>query len=404
MANDFDIRHFFRRAPRDWLQRYFAERKLILDFDWASLGKHNIDPLLRRWQEIAQDQRIRAVEEFRKIRLLATPACKVQIIDEAAFHGLDDEVGAKLAELGDFYACAFWVLLEQPNLWEGALRFADADGKSGRYLRKRINMPKLGRAITDNDADMLAKALSALFVTSEGRGTRCVVHAYRRGADARREYFFAYPEDHKHTPLVFEEEGLVAKPHNPAFEVIFIHDDDAQTLTIWHEGNKKRIQELQTAFAQAVLGRKIPRNSPKDDRAYDLQMFLDPDFAFSPDPVLGMERVNIRKLRVHASGQHGLTVRVDLDQETPSHALHETVKRAFSGVRESQLEVTFVGLQVIFYLLPGEEKKRTRSFQIATPNSCNLKPDQLSPLIEKLLVDHGIEPRRPRENGDAGLR
>jgi hypothetical protein len=51
-------------------------------------------------------------------------------------------------------------------------------------------------------------------------------------------------------------------------------------------------------------------------------------------------------------------------------------------------------------LLPKETEKRTRNFQITTPNSCNLKIDDFSPLIERLLIDHGIEPRRLERNLD----
>ncbi len=143
MAKVFDIRHFFRRAPRDWLKRYFAHFGLLEDFDWQALGKHRIDPLLKRWSELEDATLGHCIEDFRNIKLIATPACKIQIIDEAAYHGLTVEVGTKLQELGDFYACAFWVLLEQPKCWQGAIRYALADGTSKRYWRKRVNMPKL---------------------------------------------------------------------------------------------------------------------------------------------------------------------------------------------------------------------------------------------------------------------
>ncbi len=318
MAMAFDIRHFFRRAPRDWLKRYFDRASLLADFDWSTLGKRKVDPLLGRWAEIDEEQRRQAVEAFRNIKLLATPACKVQIIDEASFFGLQHEVSAKLLELGDFYACAFWVMMEQPKCWEGALRYALADGKSKRYWRKRINMPKLGRQPTHRDAQALAAALTELFTRSEARGSSCVVHPYRRGADGRREYFFGYPEDHKHTPLVFEDGELVARPHNPAFEVIFVHDDQEQTLSIWHEGDKERVKDLQVAFAQAVLGAHISRDSPKDDRAYDLQLFLDPDFTFKPNPVLGIENVELRKMRIRVSGRNGRSILIELNRDTPA--------------------------------------------------------------------------------------
>lgn len=400
MAKAFDIHHFFRRAPRDWLKRYFDRAGLLADFDWSSLGKRKIDTLLERWAEIDDVRRRKTVEDFRNIKLLATPSCKVQIIDEAAYFGLQDKVAAKLLELGDFYACAFWVMMEQPKCWEGALRYALADGKSKRYWRKRINMPKLGRHPTDRDVQALATAMTQLFTKSEARGSKCVVHPYRRGADGRREYFFAYPEDHKHTPLVFEDDELVARAHNPAFEVIFVHDDHEQTLSIWHDGDKERVKDLQVAFAQTVLGARISRDSPKDDRAYDLRSFLDRDFTFTPAPVLGIESVELRKMRIRVGGRNGRSILVDLNKDTPSHVLHQDINAILAATSSTQLEVTLVGLCVTFDSLPGQANKRTRTFQIAVPNSCNLKIDDFSPLIDRLLVDHDIEPRAPGRAAD----
>jgi hypothetical protein len=404
MAKALDIRHFFRRAPRDWLKRYFDRAGLLADFDWSTLGKRKIDPLLHRWNEIDHQQRQHIVDDFLNIKTLATPASKVQIIDEAAYHGNQEEVAAKLAELGDFYACAFWIRLERPDLWEGALRYAIADGKAKRYWRKRINFPRLGRKPTKSDELALANALTQIFMRTEARGSRCIVNAYRRGTDGRREYFFAYPEDHRHTPLVFDEDELVARPHNPVFEVIFIHDDDARTLTIWHDGNNERIKDLQIAFAEAVLGVRISRDSPKDDCAYDLQAFLDPDFTFNPATMLGIENVEIRKLRVRVGGNYGRGILVELNQGTPRHVLHRDLGAILTGIPLENQKVTLVGLCVTFLPLPGETEKRTRTFQIATPNSCNLKIDAFSPLIERLLIDHGIEPRSQRRMADGEIK
>lgn len=399
MAKPIDIRHFFRRAPHAWLRRYFDRKRLLADFDWSGTTKRNVDPLVRRWSDLESDVRSQTIKDFQSIQVLATPAGKVQFIDEAPYHGVREEVAAKMLELGDFYACAFWVLLEHPECWDGALRYAIADGKSKRYWRKRINLPKLGRRPTDDDADRLAAALSQYFKTTQGRGSSCVVHPYRRGIDGKREYFFAYPEDHQHTPLVFDAGALVAQPHNPAFEVIFVHDDAQQTLSIWYDGNMNQIRELQVIFANIVLNKHIVRDSPKDDRAYDLKQFLDPDFVFKPASVLGIEKVEVRKIRVRISGKEGRALIIDLNNETPSHVLYQDLA-AWADVPSNQLQVTLVGLRVTFDILPKETAKRTRSFQITTPNSCNLKIDDFSPLIERLLTDHGIEPRHLERNLD----
>ena len=99
------------------------------------------------------------------------------------------------------------------------------------------------------------------------------------------------------------------------------------------------------------------------------------------------------------SGKDGRALIVDLNNETPSHVLYQDLA-AWSKVPSNQMQVTLVGLRVTFELLPKETEKRTRSFQITTPNSCNLKIDDFSPLIESLLIDHGIEPRHLERNLD----
>ena len=194
MAHDLDVRHFFQRAPKPWLRRYFDQAGVLANVDWrfrrstecsASDG--------RAWLDLEADLQGQFAEDFGNIKLLATPVGKVQIIDEARHYGRDQEVAAKLAEFNDYYDCAFWVLLEEHAYWNGAIFYAAADSKPKRYWRKRIDLPRLGRRPTQADGDALAEAVAALFRRKEGRGGHCVVHQYRRGQRGELEYYFAYP-------------------------------------------------------------------------------------------------------------------------------------------------------------------------------------------------------------------
>lgn len=144
---------------------------------------------------------------------------------------------AKLSELEDFYACAFWVFLNRHECWDGAIFYAAADSKPKRYWRKRINLPRLGRRPINADGQALSEAVAKLFREKEGRGAHCVVHQYRRGLLGEREYYFAYPQDHRQTAIKYEKGEMTRRPHNPAFEIIFIHNDEERTLSIWHEGS-----------------------------------------------------------------------------------------------------------------------------------------------------------------------
>jgi hypothetical protein len=160
MANVLDIRQFFRRSPRDWLRRYIDWRGVLAGFDWTSLGSRNVEPLMTAWLALDSTQRDEMMVDFANIAMLATPAGKMQIIDEAPFHGVQEIVIAKLAELEDIYSCVYWLFLEQKDCWNGAVFYAAADGKPKRYWRKRINMPGLDRPASHDDGRALAAAIT----------------------------------------------------------------------------------------------------------------------------------------------------------------------------------------------------------------------------------------------------
>ncbi len=246
MAFDLDIRSFFRKAPREWLKRYFAHHGVLGDFNWTSTGRTSIDLLHEAFQNLDGEMRLRMTEDFRNITLLASPAGKLAIIDEAAQHEETEGFTDKLAQLEDFYACAFWTYFERPNYWDGAVFFAAADTKPKRYWRKRINMPTLGRRAADAHGAALAHELGRLFMEREARGAYCTVHPYHRGD---RDYYFAYPQDHRQTSIEYAEGQMTKRPYNPAFEIIFVHNERDRTLSIWHHGQADRVRDLQVAFA-----------------------------------------------------------------------------------------------------------------------------------------------------------
>ena len=60
------------------------------------------------------------------------------------------------------------------------------------------------------------------------------------------------------------------RPHNPAFEVIYVYSQKEGTLDLNFRGSNKAIEPLQGMFATAIL--KLPElpPDPKDERIYDL--------------------------------------------------------------------------------------------------------------------------------------
>jgi hypothetical protein len=397
MAYDFDIRHFLRRAPKPWLRRYFDRAGVLSHIDWASIKVRNIDLLIEGLGDIDEDLMGRIVQDFREIELLSTPAGKVQIIDESVFHGKQHEVSVRLTELAGFYECAFWTFFEQPECWRGAVSFADADTKPRRQWRKRINLPALGRSTTAADGKALGAAIVAMFRQKEGRGEYCVVEQYRRG---EKEYYFAYPQDHRQVAIEYTKGEMTKRPHRPAFEIIFIHDDSHRTLSIWHQGKRERTVDLQLAFANAILWQEISRESPRDDRVYDFKVFLDPDFVFVPHPELGIKSAEVRQIGMRILGSEQYTISVALGAKTPSHILQGPLRTLAGNVNPSMVRITRVKIRVAFDPGPDARPPKTCQFDLTWPNSCNLPNDSHGLLIQRMLVAHGIEPRPPGDEPD----
>ena len=57
-------------------------------------------------------------------------------------------------------------------------------------------------------------------------------------------------------------------------------------------------------FARAVIGREIAAGTPRDDRVYDLDSFLDPGFLFQPRSELGIARAEVRQMDVRVRFAH----------------------------------------------------------------------------------------------------
>ena len=393
MAHDLDIRSFLRRAPRDWLQKYFVNLDVLQDFDWASIGVKNIEPLYGAWVALPEDTRLRTGEDFNNFALLGTPVGKVAIIDEAQFHLDPESVAPALATLEDPISCAFWTYFERRDLWDGAIFFSAADLKQKRYWRHRLNLPTLGRETTRDDGTKLEAEVSRVFLQREGRGAYCRVHQYRRRG---MEYYFAYPQDHRATSNEYDEKGQwTVRPYNPAFEIIFIHDDAHQKLSIWHQGRKDRVKDLQVAFAKAVLGHENLPESQRDDRVYELEGLLDPSFDFRPSPELGIASVELRKIGLRVQGGEPHTITIELGDKTPAHVLRQRLDTATVGIPQSLLKVARVGMRVAFEPDSSEKQRKPRSFELVWPNSCSLQNDAHGVLIQRMLADLGIEPRRP---------
>ena len=60
------------------------------------------------------------------------------------------------------------------------------------------------------------------------------------------------------------------RPHNPAFEVVFVYSQKEGSLDLNFRGSYKAVKPLQEMFATTILKLDELPPDPKDERVYDL--------------------------------------------------------------------------------------------------------------------------------------
>ena len=163
-----------------------------------------------------------------------------------------------------------------PECWKGATRFYHADTLP--YWRKRKNMRHRPAAVDDDSIRQLAAQIRNYSHCTEGPGNNCVVEPFRRG---ELGYFFAYPEDYSQQSIEWVNGEFGRRPHNPAFEVIFVYSQREGTLDLNFRGPRKAVEPLQGMFATTILMLDELPPDPKDERVYVLDLLGKLGFDFS---------------------------------------------------------------------------------------------------------------------------
>jgi hypothetical protein len=103
------------------------------------------------------------------------------------------------------------------------------------------------------------------------------------------------------------------RPHNPAFEVIYVYAQKEGSLDLNFRGSHKPIEPLQGMFATAIL--KLPElpPDPKDGRIYDLNPLCQKNFDFVYDAGSGIQDVAVKKLRLSSKVKKGDRITLEAD-------------------------------------------------------------------------------------------
>ena len=400
MVRHYSTRDFFRHMPNALLARYFRGRELLGDVDFAAMKEAQPDELFSAWLKLPDSQRNAMDAEFRDIFEMSCEKGFRAILDEAEWHVAADpqahtEFVEKLASLANHYERAIVTFLDYAQFWKGATLFYHADTLP--YWRKRKNLPHEPAAVDEASLRELAGLIRTYFHHTEGRGNNCVVEPFRRG---EMDYFFAYPEDYSQQSIEWVDGEFGRRPHNPAFEVIYVYSQKEGALDLNFRGSHKAIEPLQGMFATAIL--KLPElpSETKDGRVYDLNPLRQKSFNFVFDVGSGIQAAAVKKLRLSSKVKKGDRITLEADAVGNPDAVYDLLDKIGKSVPLHLYNVTQVELAASV-MVDADKPPKSVTIRITHPNSCSLKYDELDLKLRDMLEASGIEPKEPTEGAEA---
>ena len=392
MSRHYSTKDFFRQIPNALLNRYFSKQEVFGNVDFAALPESKPDILFSLWLNLAESQRNSMDAEFRDIFELSCEKGFKAIIDEAQWHLRDDQRGLaalikELAGLANHFERAMVTYLDHHRYWKGATRFYHADTLP--YWRKRNHLRNNPAVVDPDSINELANLIRNYFHHTEGRGNNCVVEPFRRG---NLDYFFAYPEDYSQQSIEWVNGTFDKRPHNPAFEVVFVYSQKEGSLDLNFRGSSKAVEPLQSMFAQAILKlNELPPN-PKDTRVYDLSPLLKRNFEFTYALGSDIEQVAVQKLRLSSRIKKGDRITLEADTADNRNAVYELMETMKSALPLHLYNITQAELSVTLSA-NGDKAPKVVKVRITHPNSCSLKYEQMDLKLRDMLSTSGLEPR-----------
>ncbi|OOY48684.1 hypothetical protein BOV94_12820, partial [Solemya velum gill symbiont] len=375
MARHYTTKDFFRQIPNVLLARYFHARELFTKLDFTGMKETKPDALFAAWLSLDDEQRNPMDAMFREIFDMSCNKGFQAIIDEARWQLRETPEAVTpfvdtLSDLPNHYHRAMVTFLDHSDFWKGATRFYHADTLS--YWRKRKHLGHKAAAVDDASIQQLAKLIRDYFHHTEGRGNNCVVEPFRRGD---LDYFFAYPEDHSQQSPEWVNGEFANRPHNPAFEVVFVYSQKEGSLDLNFRGSYKAINPLQGMFATAILKLDELPPDPKDERVYDLNPLRQKSFDFIFDIGSGIENVAVKKLRLSSRVTKGDRITLEADASKNTNAVYELMEKIGKSTPLHQYNVTQVELTASI-VVDADKPAKPVTIRITHPNSCSLKYDE----------------------------
>jgi len=389
MARQYSLRSFLRNAPNALLRRYLTDKGIGSDLGWDSLGETQVGPILEAIERAPAEVRVEVERSFRDVNEMATEGGIQTIIDEGRHPQHRIDLAETLGKMAGHYDRAFYAFLEYPRVFDVARRFNHADHLSGKSWRKRCDLPDVDPAIDLESRERLARAVSAYYRKTQGRGHACQVEHYSRGDQL---YWFAYPEDYAGTSIEYDEaDQFERRSQRPAFEVIFVYSSDEKSLDLFVRGSWRIVRDLQEIWGRTVLGVELGEPE-KLGVVYQLNALKRREFPLAFHQGDGVQEIHVRKLRLKVMGKGNKRIVLEANVRDAPEGVYDLLDEVTGpgGISLELVDVTQVGFQFLFYA-EGRRGTQTLNFDVTHPNSCSLKYDPKHEIAKKYLREWGID-------------
>lgn len=389
MSKHFNLMEFLRKVPQDLLQTYCTREGILNGFSWGKWKKADAEEIAKALTAESKEVADRVMIHFRTLWDMSGRGFTYGALNEAK-HWKDDDATAAINQLNSHLGKVFWKTLERPQFVKNAKILSEVDTLPEGAWVKRGGLPARPGPVDETMVAKLEASLIELFQSTEYRGSNCKIDPIRRGPE---EIFFAYAEDHPDTEMVWQGSLLEPQVFNPAFRLIFKHNNEKGTLDIHVAGDRRKVPKLQQVFAKAVLDEEIPELASRDSVIYAINRVLTDGFAFEYSPDLGISDVRVVKVRFLLEGEPWRRFLVEADNAKVRDALTSLLGNMTKELPKGRLRLDQIHLKVSFEKQAEERRGKIRDCIITSPNVLRLKKDDLGERIEEMLVQSGIERR-----------
>lgn len=164
-------------------------------------------------------------------------------------------------------------------------------------------------------------------------------------------------------------------------------------LEVLAPGGRERVDDVAACFCTGILG--LPELPPRKHlKLYDLEPIKSPDVAFPTDPRDGIDRVELREVRLSLPRDRGWKRRVtfSVDPRACERAIiHDMILDTIrpDGVTLDEVLVTAARFTLVFAPVDNQRPKRL-TFEVGWPDRCTLKDNYRDHVARKCLRRWGL--------------